>query len=130
MALFFQPPILIWDETGTVFTPFLCAFSFVHKRIMKPYAERFYKSPQWKRCRDAYMRSTGGLCEDCYKEGRIVPAEEVHHKIFITPQNINDPSITLNPGNLVALCRECHRKRHGASERRYVVDSNGRVTPK
>lgn len=97
---------------------------------MKPYAERFYKSPQWKKCRDAYMRSTGGLCEDCYKEGRIVPAEEVHHKIFITPQNINDPSITLNPGNLVALCRECHRKRHGASERRYVVDSNGMVTPR
>lgn len=130
MALFFQPPIFIKDEQGTVFTPFLCAFSFVRDKTMKPYAEKFYKSPQWKRCRDAYMRSTGGLCEDCYKEGRIVPAEEVHHIIPINQDNISDPNITLAWANLVALCREHHRKRHGASERRYTVDSNGRVTPK
>lgn len=96
---------------------------------MKKYAEAFYKSPQWKRCRENYIRSVGGLCEDCYKEGKITPAEEVHHKIFITPQNIVDPGITLNPSNLVALCRECHKRRHGASQPRVQVDEWGRVIP-
>ena len=64
------------------------------------------------------------------KEGKINPAEEVHHIKFITPNNINDPSITLNWNNLVALCREHHRARHGARQRRYEVDEWGRVTPK
>lgn len=97
---------------------------------MKQYAERFYKSIQWVNCRNAYMKSVGGLCEDCAKKGKITAAEEVHHIKFITPQNINDPNITLNWKNLVALCRECHKKRHGARQRRYEVDEWGRVTTK
>lgn len=95
---------------------------------MKPYAEKFYKSIAWKNCRDSYMRSVGGLCEDCLKRGMIVPAEEVHHIKFITPENINDTDITFNYNNLVALCRECHRQRHG-NKRRYKVDEYGRVMP-
>lgn len=97
---------------------------------MKPYAETFYKSPAWKNCRNSYMKSVGGLCEDCYKKGLVVPAEEVHHIKYLTPGNINDPNITLNYSNLVALCRECHRARHGKANRRYTIDEFGRVMPK
>ena len=64
------------------------------------------------------------------KEGKITPAEEVHHIKFITPENINDPSITLNYKNLVALCREHHRRRHGARDLRYTFDAYGRLIPK
>ena len=96
---------------------------------MKQYAEDFYKSTTWQKCRDAYMKKAKGLCEDCYKKGLIVPAEEIHHIEFITPDNINDPKITLNFDNLVALCRECHRKRHG-NQKRYQIDQWGRVTPR
>lgn len=74
------------------------------------------------------MKKAKGLCEDCYKEGKVTPAEEVHHIKFLTPENINDPNITLNYDNLVALCRECHRKRHG-KQKRYKIDQWGRVTP-
>ena len=95
---------------------------------MKPYAESFYKSKAWARCRNTYMKSVGYLCEKCMEEGKFVPAEEVHHKIFITPQNINDPSITLNRNNLIALCREHHRQAHSRQDRRYSVDGMGRVT--
>ena len=98
--------------------------------IMKPYAETFYKSTAWQNCRNSYMKKVGGLCEDCYAAGKITPAEEVHHIKFITPNNINDPSITLSYDNLVALCRECHAKRHGAKDRRYEIDEYGRVLPK
>lgn len=73
------------------------------------------------------MRQAQGLCQDCLKEGKITPAEEVHHIIPLTVNNIHDPQITLNADNLIALCRECHRKRHGARKRRYEVDEFGRI---
>ena len=97
---------------------------------MKEYAEGFYKSARWVACRNAYIKSKQYLCEDCLKKGKYVPAEEVHHITFITPENINDPNVTLNWDNLVALCRECHKKRHfQANRRRFKVDEGGRVIP-
>lgn len=99
---------------------------------MKEYAKHFYKSQAWYKCRNAYMKSVSYLCEDCYAKGIIKPAEEVHHIIFITPDNISDPNITLNYDNLISLCRECHRARHNLDEKnkRYKVDEAGRVIPK
>ena len=94
---------------------------------MKPYAEEFYKSQAWKKCREAYAQSKGWLCERCMKEGRLTTGEIVHHKIHITPENIIDPSVTLNWGNLELVCRLCHAAEHG-KEKRYKVDAAGRVT--
>jgi predicted HNH restriction endonuclease len=56
-----------------------------------------------------------------------VPAEEVHHKIRLTPQNITDARITLSWTNLEALCGKCHKDAH-KRKRRYTTDENGRVT--
>lgn len=94
---------------------------------MKPYAVAFYKSAAWKACRAAYMSKVGGLCEDCLAVGRYTPAEIVHHVDPITPDNINDPAITLSFANLRAVCRECHSIEHGAHVKRYKVDELGRV---
>lgn len=105
---------------------------------MKPYAERFYGSEAWKRTREAYKRSVGGLCERCLKKGLYNPAEIVHHKTHISEENIDDPTITLSFGNLEALCRECHEEEHGGenrearrkwtdTKRRYTIDQNGNV---
>lgn len=98
---------------------------------MQKWAESFYKSSAWKKTRDAVWKRDGGLCVDCLKAGRITPAEEIHHVIELTQSNIGNAAISLSPSNLVSLCRECHRARHGArSERRYRVDNSGRVTIK
>lgn len=97
---------------------------------MKYWAKKFYKSLAWQRCRDSVMKRDHHLCVDCLKEGRITPAEEVHHIIELTPDNVWNPSISLSHSNLVSLCRECHAKRHGARDRRYKVDEWGRVTNK
>lgn len=94
---------------------------------MKEFAEKFYKSKQWQNTRNAYVRYIGGLCEECYKKGKIVPVEEVHHIIPLTPENINNPNITVNWENLVGLCRECHRQAHSKRVKRYEVDEMGRV---
>lgn len=97
---------------------------------MKPYAAAFYSSTAWKRCREAYRERVGGLCEECLRRGIYTPAEIIHHIVEITPENVNDPAVTLNFDNLRAVCRECHAKEHGARPRRYKVDAIGRVTIK
>ncbi|MEK3855949.1 HNH endonuclease [Cytobacillus sp. FSL H8-0458] len=74
---------------------------------MKPYAEKFYKSKRWQRCRNAYFVSQHGLCERCGLGGDIV-----HHTVYLTPENINDPLISLNHELLELLCRDCHNKEH------------------
>ena len=94
---------------------------------MKAYAEAFYNSNAWKECRTAYKKSVGGLCERCLKNGLVVAGEIVHHKIHLTPANINDPAVTLNFKNLELVCRECHALEH-SNGRRYVVDAAGNVS--
>lgn len=74
---------------------------------MKPWAEWFYKSNAWTECRYAFLVSKYFICERC--SGAAVIA---HHKIYLTPQNIHDPDITLNWDNLEALCQDCHNKEH------------------
>lgn len=83
------------------------------------------------------MKKVGGLCERCLKKGLYTPAVIVHHKIWITPENINDPKITLSFDNLECLCRLHHEEEHSTAnaaakhktrERRYTVDKQGRVT--
>ena len=95
---------------------------------MKEYAKSFYKSKQWERCRTSYIKSVGGLCERCLKRGLIVPGVIVHHKCYISPENILDPTITLNHDNLELLCQDCHNHEHFSSDpRRYVIDVEGKV---
>lgn len=100
-------------------------FSF---RKMKEYAERFYKSKDWQRCRAAYIQEKRGLCERCLAEGIANAGVIVHHIINITPDNINDPEVVLNFDNLELLCRRHHAEAHGPV-RRYTVDGLGRITP-
>ena len=80
----------------------------------------------WIKCSRAYRKEKGGICERCAKKGLIVPGMEVHHKIKLTPENINDPMVALNWDNLELLCKDCHLMEH---ERvRWRVDQNGHVT--
>ncbi len=95
---------------------------------MRNKIKAFYSSIAWKNFREAYKKSVGGLCEECYKNGRVTPAVDVHHIVKLTDENINDPEIALNEKNCVALCKLCHEKRHRKNIRRYNVDPYGRVT--
>lgn len=91
----------------------------------RAWARKFYGSIAWQNCRRDYAQSKAGLCERCLSRGLIVPGEEVHHKVPITPQNISDPSITLNWSNLILLCKACHDAEH--SQARYQIDQNGEL---
>ena len=78
---------------------------------LKPWAEKFYKSKAWQDCREAFFIFRHGLCERCGRPGKIV-----HHKIYLTPENINDPYITLSFENLELLCSSCHNKEHHSTD--------------
>lgn len=99
-------------------------------KTMKDYARTFYTSGAWVNCREAYRKSVGGLCESCRDAGRIRAGAIVHHLTPITPENINDPNITLNWKNLRFLCRDCHAAVHGYTKKRWHVDDSGRVSPR
>lgn len=96
---------------------------------MRSIPTRFYKSRAWEKCRAAYLASVGGLCERCKAEDKIVPAEIVHHKIYLREENYKDASVALNFDNLEALCQTCHNQEHGKfkRDRRWSFDSNGHL---
>lgn len=111
---------LSFNEGARDSVPFICA--------MKPYAEKFYNSPEWKRTREAYAKSVGRLCEMCKKKGVIRAGEIVHHKVHITPDNINNPEITLAWNNLMCVCRDCHAAIHaGRDKLPYRIGTNGEI---
>lgn len=90
---------------------------------MKEYARGFYKGRQWQKVSRLYMQSRSYVCERC---GGV--ASICHHKTYITPGNINDPGITLDPDNLECLCQDCHNKEHKAKHSRVLFDSDGNVS--
>lgn len=84
------------------------------------FAFRFYKSWEWQCCRAEYLKKEP-LCERCG-----MPAEHVHHKIRLTPDNLKDPTIALNFDNLESLCEKCHKKEHRPNIR-WRCDAFGHV---
>lgn len=100
---------------------------------MRDFAASFYHSKQWKCTRNAYAEKVNHLCERCLAKGRITAGEIVHHKTHLSPDNINNPSITLSFDNLELLCRKCHAIKHpeiygkDIREQRVMFDENGNV---
>lgn len=97
---------------------------------VRDFAKGFYASQAWEETRKAYKKSKGGLCERCLARGMYRAGVIVHHKEHLSPDNINDPDVTLGWGNLELLCRDCHGEVHRTVQRRYTVDAYGRVSPR
>lgn len=87
----------------------------------------FYKSKAWQQCRAAYISKVGGLCERCLNRGYYVPGYIVHHKEYIDPDNITDPSVLLCFDNLEYLCEKCHNQEHFGNNKRYRINADGSV---
>lgn len=99
--------------------------------MARDFARSFYDSTAWRKCRKSYISQRqsidGGLCEHCQQELGYI----VDHIEELTPENINDPYITLCHDNLQYLCLPCHNtKTFGKKEeQRYIFDSNGMIQP-
>lgn len=88
----------------------------------------FYHLAAWRKLSRAFLLSKYYICERCGK-----PAEIAHHKQYITPANIHNPEITLNPDNLEALCMASHNAEHfgagGATAAGLTFNENGDIVP-
>ena len=99
---------------------------FYTREVRLARVQGFYNTATWQKCRALYIKSVGGLCEMCYKNGIIRHGDTVHHIIHITEENVSDPNIALNPDNLILVCRDHHAQMH-RGVKRYKVDSFGKV---
>ena len=79
--------------------------------MAKEFAKKFYNSKEWIKCRESYIKKVHGLCEHCLKKNKYTPGYIVDHIEELTPNNINNPEITLNHDNLQYLCLECHNRK-------------------
>lgn len=110
--------------------------------MAREFSKHIYKSARWQKLQRFAMErretTTGlvppGMCERCYQHGLIRPAKVVHHVTWITPENVNDPSVTLNADNLMRLCQDCHAAAHSSTPDegppRYGFDENGNIIRK
>ena len=60
---------------------------------------------QWRRIRKRYAQ-THPFCEQCFKNGEIVPVEEIHHIKPLSEGGTHDTS------NLISLCKHHHSMIH------------------
>lgn len=69
-----------------------------------------------------------GMCERCFQRGDLHAAKVVHHIIHLTPENVDDPHISLSFDNFQRLCQDCHAAVHSsAPESRVTFDEMGNV---
>ena len=102
------------------------------KGMAQEWAASFYASPEWHKVRDYVRMRDNYTCQRCHR-----PMQEVHHKIHLTKANIWDVNITLNPDNLISLCRDCHFRIHEedagrgqACDQDYEFDESGQLVPR
>lgn len=98
--------------------------------MAKAFSNRFYHSKKWKEIRAYILQRDFYLCQIC----KTPNCNTVHHIKELTPQNINDSSITVNPSNLITVCNRCHnlihdRYKHSEENQRYTFDEEGNVIP-
>lgn len=98
--------------------------------------QRFYASDEWRAFRLTVIGERGPRCEYCGE--RVAKAQELtlHHKIELTPENVNDAMIALNPENVMVVHHGCHNRIHKRNTARkgyrvfivYGPPSSGKTT--
>jgi len=75
--------------------------------------QNFYSNELWRTFRMNLILERGSRCEHC-GEDIIRPIDIIgHHKIELTPENVHDHMISLNPDMVELVCYDCHNKEHG-----------------
>lgn len=72
----------------------------------------FYASETWINFRLGLITERGNRCQRC---GKIIPKSTdiiAHHKIELTPENVRDHTISLNPEEVDLVCFDCHNEIH------------------
>ena len=97
--------------------------------MAKNFSKKLYGSKQWRDIRNFVLHRDFYMCKICGE----INCNTVHHIIELTPVNVNDASVTLNPDNLITICNQCHDEVHDRNYRqeqnRYTFDADGNIIP-
>lgn len=82
-----------------------------HTKITERNYRKYERDPQidkrygreWRRIRARYV-AEHPLCEQCQKDDRLTPTQEVHHILPLSKGGTHDFT------NLMALCKPCHSR--------------------
>ena len=102
---------------------------------------QFYNSKLWKNVKTEIWLRQNCLCDICHKPvyvdgiSKWIPQRErrtgiVHHKEHLTEINIYDENISINPDNLVGVCKDCHEQLHHSDQvtrKGYTFDDDGNL---
>lgn len=83
---------------------------------------RFYHTKAWQDARLATLKRQHYLCQVCLHEGKVTPANTVHHIVPIR----DDWSKRLDEDNLEVICLEHHNQEHpekGAKDKKWARNS-------
>jgi len=74
--------------------------------------QTFYASPEWRTFRLALIAERGPYCQICSE--LVANSRELigHHEVELTPDNVHDHSISLNPLLVKLVCHRCHNAIH------------------
>lgn len=84
-----------------------------NRSLIDEQRKKVYMSERWRRLR-AYKFSCNPLCEMCEKEGKVTPAEDIHHIVsFMSTDDVyRRKELAYDFNNLMSLCKKCHQKIH------------------
>lgn len=91
------------------------------------WAKKFYNSKEWRALRERLIAESNFMCSECGESYLKNSALLIgHHIKELTPTNIQDANIALNPDNIKIICRRCHDKEHrrfefGGGHNVYIV---------
>ena len=81
--------------------------------MAQPWAKSFYNSKEWRALRERLIVESNFLCAECGDSYLQNSSQLVgHHITELTPANVVDANVALNPDNIKIICRRCHDKEH------------------
>lgn len=81
--------------------------------MAKAWAAKLYNSHEWKSLREQLIIKANYTCSMCGANHIFDPWNLIgHHRQELTPTNVNDPLVSLNPANVDIVCKQCHDRVH------------------
>ena len=81
--------------------------------MAEAWAAKLYNSKSWRDLREHLIAESQYRCSRCGVSHVLDPYHLIgHHRQELTPSNVNDPLIALNPANIEIICKRCHDQIH------------------
>ena len=92
--------------------------TFHNDTPMRELRQKAYNTKEWKALRLSFLIQHP-LCAECLKEGKVTPADQVHHRASPFAKGQINYALLLDENNLESICAYHHAMEH-QKERGYT----------